>query len=77
MTLESKLKPSMGSRLCHLNQVIEEDIDDLQERLARAVQAKELLEAQLFVPPPASTTSPLEWSSNFNVQFRVAIGKVK
>lgn len=32
MTLESKLKPSMGSRLCHLNQVIEEDIDDLQER---------------------------------------------
>jgi len=43
--------------------VIEEDIDDLQERLARAVQAKELLEAQLFVPPPASTTSTVPTGS--------------
>ena len=42
-------------------QVVEDDIEALQDRLSRAVAAKELLEAQLLEPPaPSSSTEVVE-----------------
>ena len=44
-------------RLTQRPQVVEDDIDCLQDRLARAVVAKELLELQLSEPVAASYAS--------------------